>query len=203
MRYIFLNPIKTNEDKERVKNLMKLPQKDLQKLIKDKTETKVITDKTKISSMSKKLINEKNMYDEVKKTILSKNKNLINFIKKDFKEKKPIPEINIGDETFLLNDMDSTTKDLFYIIKIRENKSNEIKIYDDIYSQIKGEIKDVPKPIKDDFLKLPNIASVSNANVKNNLKSLVIGKQAEDLDLFISYLNDPVKIFSKSNKKKK
>lgn len=36
-----------------------------------------------------------------------------------------------------------------------------------------------------------------------NLKSLVIGKQAEDLDLFISYLNDPVKIFSKSNKKKK
>ncbi len=36
-----------------------------------------------------------------------------------------------------------------------------------------------------------------------NLKSLVIDKQAEDLDLFISYLNDPVKIFSKSNKKKK
>lgn len=174
MRYIFLNPIKTNEDKERVKNLTKLPQKDLQKLIKDKTETKVITDKTKISSQSKKMINEKNIYDEVKKTILSKNNNLINFIKKDFKEKKPTPEINIGDETFLLNDLDSTATDLFYIIKIRENKSNDIKIYDDIYSQIKGEIKDVPKPIKDDFLKLPNIASVSNANVKNNLKSLVI-----------------------------
>ena len=36
-----------------------------------------------------------------------------------------------------------------------------------------------------------------------NLKSLVIGKQPDDLDLFISYLNDPVKIFSKTNKKKK
>jgi len=36
-----------------------------------------------------------------------------------------------------------------------------------------------------------------------NLKSLVIGKQAEDIDLFISYLNDPVKIFSKTNKKNK
>ena len=36
-----------------------------------------------------------------------------------------------------------------------------------------------------------------------NLKSLVIGKQPDDLDLFISYLNDPVKIFSKTNKKNK
>lgn len=36
-----------------------------------------------------------------------------------------------------------------------------------------------------------------------NLKSLVIGKQPDDIDLFISYLNDPVKIFSKTNKKKK
>lgn len=35
-----------------------------------------------------------------------------------------------------------------------------------------------------------------------NLKSLVIGKQVDDTDLFISYLNDPVKIFSKTAKKK-
>lgn len=35
-----------------------------------------------------------------------------------------------------------------------------------------------------------------------NLKSLVIGKPVDDIDLFISYLNDPVKIFSKSAKKK-
>ncbi|MEO6695871.1 MAG: hypothetical protein ABIY50_09400 [Ignavibacteria bacterium] len=30
-----------------------------------------------------------------------------------------------------------------------------------------------------------------------NLKSLVMGKEAEDVEVFISYLNDPVKIFSK------
>lgn len=35
-----------------------------------------------------------------------------------------------------------------------------------------------------------------------NLKSLVMDNEAEDIDLFISYLNDPVKIFSKSGKKK-
>lgn len=35
-----------------------------------------------------------------------------------------------------------------------------------------------------------------------NLKSLVMGNETEDIDIFISYLNDPVKIFSKSGKKK-
>lgn len=35
-----------------------------------------------------------------------------------------------------------------------------------------------------------------------NLKALVIEKPVEDIDLFISYLNDPVKIFSKTEKKK-
>ena len=35
-----------------------------------------------------------------------------------------------------------------------------------------------------------------------NLKSLTLGKPVEDIDLFISYLNDPVKIFSKTGKKK-
>ena len=35
-----------------------------------------------------------------------------------------------------------------------------------------------------------------------NLKSIVVGKQVEDIDIFISYLNDPVKIFSKTEKKK-
>ncbi|MDQ3020618.1 MAG: hypothetical protein M3R36_08620 [Bacteroidota bacterium] len=35
-----------------------------------------------------------------------------------------------------------------------------------------------------------------------NLKSLVIGKEVKDIDLFISYLNDPVKIFSKTENKK-
>ena len=35
-----------------------------------------------------------------------------------------------------------------------------------------------------------------------NLKSLVVGKTVEDIDVFISYLNDPVKIYSKTNKKK-
>ncbi len=34
-----------------------------------------------------------------------------------------------------------------------------------------------------------------------NLKTLVVGKSVEDIDLFISYLNDPVKIFSKTGKK--
>jgi len=36
-----------------------------------------------------------------------------------------------------------------------------------------------------------------------NLKSLVMGREAEDVDVFISYLNDPVKIYSKNNDKKK
>jgi len=36
-----------------------------------------------------------------------------------------------------------------------------------------------------------------------NLKSLVMGKEAEDLDVFISYLNDPVKIYSQKSDKKK
>lgn len=35
-----------------------------------------------------------------------------------------------------------------------------------------------------------------------NLKSLVMEKEVKDIDLFISYLNDPVKIFSKTDKKK-
>ncbi|MEP7145664.1 MAG: hypothetical protein ABI792_01505 [bacterium] len=35
-----------------------------------------------------------------------------------------------------------------------------------------------------------------------NLKSLAIGKPVEDINLFISYLNDPVKIFSKTETKK-
>lgn len=35
-----------------------------------------------------------------------------------------------------------------------------------------------------------------------NLKSLAMGKESEDLDLFISYLNDPVKIFSNTKKSK-
>ena len=35
-----------------------------------------------------------------------------------------------------------------------------------------------------------------------NLKALVVEKPVEDIDLFISYLNDPVKIYSKSDKKK-
>lgn len=39
--------------------------------------------------------------------------------------------------------------------------------------------------------------------INYNLKSLIIGKPVEDADLFISYLNDPVKIFSKTEKKKK
>lgn len=35
-----------------------------------------------------------------------------------------------------------------------------------------------------------------------NFKLLVVGKTVEDIDLFISYLNDPVKIFSKAELKK-
>lgn len=35
-----------------------------------------------------------------------------------------------------------------------------------------------------------------------NLKSLALGKEAEDIDVFISYLNDPVKIFSNSKSNK-
>lgn len=35
-----------------------------------------------------------------------------------------------------------------------------------------------------------------------NLKSLVMEKEVKDIDLFISYLNDPVKIFSQTDKKK-
>ncbi|MDQ3194669.1 MAG: hypothetical protein M3P82_06705 [Bacteroidota bacterium] len=35
-----------------------------------------------------------------------------------------------------------------------------------------------------------------------NLKSLAVGKPVEDINLFISYLNDPVKIFSKTEMKK-
>lgn len=35
-----------------------------------------------------------------------------------------------------------------------------------------------------------------------NMKSVVIGKPVEDVDIFISYLNDPVKIFSKTERKK-
>jgi hypothetical protein len=35
-----------------------------------------------------------------------------------------------------------------------------------------------------------------------NLKSLIVDKEVKDVDLFISYLNDPVKIFSKTDKKK-
>jgi len=35
-----------------------------------------------------------------------------------------------------------------------------------------------------------------------NLKSLAMGKEPDDVDLFISYLSDPVKIFSKKEKKK-
>jgi hypothetical protein len=35
-----------------------------------------------------------------------------------------------------------------------------------------------------------------------NMKSIILNKQVEDIDLFISYLNDPVKIFSKKDKKK-
>ncbi|MBK8549645.1 MAG: hypothetical protein IPL53_00770 [Ignavibacteria bacterium] len=35
-----------------------------------------------------------------------------------------------------------------------------------------------------------------------NLKALVVEKPVDDIDLFISYLNDPVKIFSKTEKKK-
>ncbi len=35
-----------------------------------------------------------------------------------------------------------------------------------------------------------------------NLKSVVVEKEVTDIDLFISYLNDPVKIFSKPGKKK-
>lgn len=34
------------------------------------------------------------------------------------------------------------------------------------------------------------------------LKSLILNRKTEDLDLFISYLNDPVKLFSKKNNKK-
>lgn len=35
-----------------------------------------------------------------------------------------------------------------------------------------------------------------------NMKSIILNKQVEDLDVFISYLNDPVKIFSKKDKRK-
>ena len=35
-----------------------------------------------------------------------------------------------------------------------------------------------------------------------NMKSVILNKQTEDIDEFISYLNDPVKIFSKKNRKK-
>lgn len=35
-----------------------------------------------------------------------------------------------------------------------------------------------------------------------NMKSIILNKPVEDIDVFISYLNDPVKIFSKKEKKK-
>lgn len=35
-----------------------------------------------------------------------------------------------------------------------------------------------------------------------NMKSLMIDNESEDIDIFISYLNDPVKIFSKTGKRK-
>ena len=36
----------------------------------------------------------------------------------------------------------------------------------------------------------------------HNLKLLTMGRDTEDIDIFISYLNDPVKIFAKTEKKK-
>jgi hypothetical protein len=46
----------------------------------------------------------------------------------------------------------------------------------------------------------PSVRDIFNY-ITHNLKLLIFDKHSKDLDLFISYLNDPVKIFSKPEKK--
>ena len=122
MQYIYFKHIKTDEDKKRVKNHPKMTKKELEKILDGNKEIKIITEDIQGKSKIVALENRKLIFKEISKTLTQKKHYLSGFIKKDHFAQKKLPiELKDGNQTFLLNSLEATATDLFYIKRIREN----------------------------------------------------------------------------------
>lgn len=141
MRYIHVNPIKTEEDKKRTSQLPRLKKESLKTLIDDEVETKVITPPTKAASLkhSKKIHDL--MYNAILNDVLNNKTQAARQLHKYegfstdsvvMKEEKDIS---------LFNNKSSLVSDIFHIKHIREDKLQALRLhgYLEHYILIKNE----------------------------------------------------------------
>lgn len=147
MRYIFLTPIKSDEDKKRAKDLPPISKEQLSKYIKDKTETKIITPGTKAVSRKKHDQFITTVSAEVLGLVKEKKHFLKNRISQEILKEKPVLFKDHGN-SFMLNSLSSTVIDLYIISKVREDKVRNAVVFKELSDELKKKTANAAPAVK-------------------------------------------------------
>lgn len=130
MRYIHVNPIKSEEDKKRTSKLPRLKKEILKTMIDDEVETKVITPSKKDATLKHSIKIHDFMYNAILKDIVDSKTQIATQLHKY--EGFNTDAIVVKDENGinLYNNKASLVNDLFHIKHIREDKLQAIKLYE-------------------------------------------------------------------------
>jgi hypothetical protein len=153
MRYIELNPIKTQADKDRTKALPNISKGDLDKLIKDKKETKIITPETKKRSRENSFKIREFVSESTLKVLRDNNYPFVKDLEDGLKDGIN-NEIQVDGDVFKLNSTYDILMDFLHIFKMREDKRAIESLYFNIYEKVKKGIQNATQSQKDVFNKL-------------------------------------------------
>jgi hypothetical protein len=192
MRYIFLNPIKSDEDKKQAKELPVLPKEQLAKYIKDKTETKIITPGTKAVSRKKHEEFITNVTAEVLGLVKEKKHFLKNRISADILKETPIVFKDNGN-SFMLNSLSSTVMDLYVVSRLREDKVRNAVLFKELADELKKKSANAPAEVQKFVKGLKSAEQYSKQELLDVLNKLAgflltfpgrLGPDASDLTRF-------------------
>ncbi|CAM3493814.1 hypothetical protein FLLO111716_14070 [Flavobacterium longum] len=193
MRYIYLKPVRNAEDKQRVANHPKMSKANLEKLIKDKTETKIITEQTKETAKKRNETVRNLIWEESSKALVGKKHALSELVSGKIKPLPSAPKFKDGDDLFFLNDVESLATDALYVRKMNENKANDFKLYQELRAEIAPLIKDAPAKLQKLFSSLPDSPNILSVALRKDLLKLAkIGLELPSVTLVRQYdLNNP------------
>lgn len=176
MRYIHVNPIKSEEDKKRTSKLPRLKKEHLKTLVNDEVETKVITPFTKEASLKHTIKIHDFMYNTILKDVLNnKTQAAQQLYKYAGFNTNAIAEREENGFT-LYNNKASLVSDIFHIKHIREDKLQAIKLYDFLEHYIiinNKQLRDKFKVISQDDLMKMSVNEILDQTTK--LASQLLG----------------------------
>lgn len=146
MRYIYLNPIKTTADKARAKKLPVLKKNDLSKLIKDRTETKVISPASAKRGIERRAAQHAEMFKELGTALKGKKSIVADMLKLSQEKLHATPRHKLfgTDGEVLLLNAESMLVDAFVMKRLREDRAQAAKALDDIVRVLKKKPVEIP-----------------------------------------------------------